>query len=96
MYILTIRYNKPLSEVMPHKAIHRDWLQKYIDEGIFLMAGPNRAETGGLILVKSIEKNRLKQIIAEDSYVQTEVADYQITDFICGLTDTKLEWLKSI
>jgi uncharacterized protein YciI len=95
MYLLTVHYSKPLTEVTPHKATHRDWVQKYTDEGVFLIAGPNKAETGGLIIAKSIDKNKLKKIISEDSYVQADVAEYQITDFVCGLTDEKLEWLKS-
>lgn len=93
MYLLIVSYTKPADEVTPHVETHSAWVKKYFSQGIFLMAGPKKSKLGGAILVKSIEKDMLKKIIAEDSYVQADVADYQIIDFDCKATAPGLESL---
>ncbi len=93
MFLLVVSYIKPTEEVTPHAETHTAWVKKYFDGGIFLMAGPKKSKLGGVILTKSIDKKLLKKIIAEDSYVQSDVAEYQIIDFDCKVTVPGLELL---
>ncbi|BBB61892.1 hypothetical protein UNDKW_3619 [Undibacterium sp. KW1] len=94
MFILNASYSKNPGEVEPHIKAHGEWVSRYLKEGIFLFAGPKKSGLGGIIAVQSISKERLLQILAEDSYVQADVADYQIIDFDCKATQSTLEALK--
>lgn len=96
MYLLIASYSKSPEEVAPHIATHGAWVKQYLDEGTFLFAGPKKSKLGGAILVKSIDKNNLMDILAKDSYVIADVADYQIIDFDCKVTHQALELLKTI
>jgi hypothetical protein len=64
--------------------VQRGWFG-HLDAGTFLFAGPKKSSLGGVILVKSIPKSELQRLLAEDSYVQADVVDYQIVDFDCKL-----------
>ncbi|MCD6047727.1 MAG: hypothetical protein K0S08_1374 [Gammaproteobacteria bacterium] len=76
----------------PKKALHQSHIAHF-DLGVFLAAGPNKNKLGGVILVKSMDKAELKKILAEDSYVQADVADYKVTDMDFKLASTGLEKL---
>ncbi|MFZ6735677.1 YciI family protein [Undibacterium sp. Ji42W] len=94
MFILNVSYSKNPVEVEPHIKAHGEWVGRYLKEGVFLFAGPKKSGLGGVIAVQSIAKDRLTQILAEDSYVQADVADYQVVDFDCKATQSTLEALK--
>lgn len=96
MYLLIVSYTKPAEEVLAHIESHSVWVKKYFNEGVFLIAGPKKSKLGGAILVKSINKDLLKKIIAEDSYVQADVAEYQIVDFDCKAIAPGLELLITV
>lgn len=91
MYILNVCYSKLPEQIAPHIDTHNVWVKKYFNEGVFLSAGPKKSKLGGVILVKSIEKDKLMKILAQDSYVQADVADYQIIEVDFKLAATDLE-----
>lgn len=96
MFLLVVNYTQSPEEVSKHVDTHSEWVKKYLEEGIFVFAGPKKSKLGGVILVKSIDKCKLKKIINEDSYVQADVAEYQLIDFDCKVTLPDLELLKTI
>ena len=91
MYLLHVSYSKSPVNVDPHKEAHGAWVKKYIAEGVFLLSGPKKSGLGGIIVAKSIDKKRLQTILAEDSYVQADVVDYQIVEFDCKLVGSGFE-----
>jgi len=95
MYVLNISYTKSPAEVEPEVKAHGEWVSRYLKEGVFLFAGPKTSGLGGIIAVKGIDKKRLTEILAEDSYVRADVAEYQIVDFNCKVTQPALESLKA-
>ncbi|WP_000289338.1 YciI family protein [Acinetobacter baumannii] len=76
MYVINLTYNKPMSEVNALFDVHIEWVQKYLDNGIFIAAGSKSPRNGGVILTKSIPSEELDQILMEDPYQQ--VADYLV------------------
>ncbi len=95
MYMLIVDYIKPAESVEPHIPPHGIWVKKYIDQGIFLFAGPKKSKLGGVILAKSMDKKQLMAIIAEDPYVSQDVAEYRVIDFDAKLTIPELDYLKA-
>ena len=83
MYMLHVSYSKTPADVEPHIEAHRQWVASAMREGTILFAGVKKSGLGGIIAVKSMPKADLLKLLAEDSYVQADVADYQIVDFDC-------------
>ena len=94
MYLLNLSYSKSPADVEPHQKAHTDWVKKYIADGTFLFAGAKRSGLGGILAVKSIEKQQLREILARDSYVSADVGDYQIIDVDIKLAQAAFEVLK--
>jgi uncharacterized protein YciI len=90
MYLLTVTYSQPAASVEPHVASHGAWVKRHLEAGTFLFAGPKKSGLGGVILAKAMPKPRLQQLLADDSYVQADVVDYQIVDFDCKLAVPEL------
>lgn len=91
MYILISSYSKSPEIAKQYFEAHCTWLHKYIEKGIFLASGPKKSQLGGAILVRSLDKEELKKILEEDSYVQADVADYLIVDMDFKLISNGLE-----
>lgn len=91
MYLLNVSYTKLPEEIAQYQDAHRLWVKKNIEEENFLLAGPKKSKLGGVILVKSMDKKKLSEILAEDSFVQHDVAEYQITDFDCKLAHEAMQ-----
>jgi uncharacterized protein YciI len=93
MYLLNVSYSQQPVKVEPHIPSHAAWVKKHLDSGTFLFAGPKKSGLGGVILVKSIPRSELQKLLADDSYVQAEVVDYQVVDFDCKLVAASLHFL---
>ena len=80
MLLLIVSYIKVPALVEPHIPSHGEWVVRHLKEGNFLFAGPKKNGLGGVIGAKHMDKSVLLQILAEDSYVKADVAEYQIVE----------------
>ena len=82
MFLLNISYKVQPSAVEPHAQTHGAWVKKHIDSGAFLFAGPKKSGLGGIIVTRTLERKQLQELVAQDSFVQADVADYEIVEFV--------------
>jgi len=82
MFIVSLTYKKELCEVEKLIDAHIQFLEKYYAENIFIFSGRKNPRTGGVILVRNIDKVILQEIIKEDPFCQNDIADYEITEVI--------------
>jgi uncharacterized protein YciI len=81
MFLIISNYVVPTTDVDPHRAQHGEWVKQYINSGDFILAGPRRGKNGGVIVSRSMDKERLMKILAEDSFVNENLVEVQIVDF---------------
>lgn len=77
MYVVYLNYFRPAEEADALLAPHIEWLDRYFDSGDFIAAGRKDPRTGGMVLVKDMDRARLDSILAEDPFVA--VAHYDVT-----------------
>jgi len=77
MYLVYLSYHRPVEEVETLLEPHIQWLDRYFAAGVFIAAGRKDPRTGGMIMVKDIDRQRLDAILAEDPFVA--VANYEVT-----------------
>lgn len=94
MFIVNLTYHQPIEVIEALTENHKDWLKKYYAEDVFIASGRKLPRTGGIILVKSIERDVLDKILAEDPF--NAVANYSVTEFVPSMTIESLEALKSL
>lgn len=81
MFVVTLTYVKPLSEVDVLLDEHVRFLDRNYAVGHFLASGRRVPRTGGVILVRQMEKNRLENILRDDPFQKNGVATYEIVEF---------------
>lgn len=84
MFVIKVTYPDPndLSRVEQFLTGHRAFLNKYYQEGIFLMAGRCVPRTGGIIISLLNDKAQLEQILQEDPFYTEKVANYDLIEFM--------------
>lgn len=82
MFVVSLSYQKPIEEIEAQIVPHRDYLDRYYAEGVFLASGAKTPRTGGVILASGkVSRERLDAILAEDPFHQHGIADYEVIEF---------------
>ncbi len=84
IFVIDIEYLVPLEKVEPHLAEHKEFLKRNYAAKNFLMSGAKVPRTGGVIIAVSENRQKLEQLLAEDSFNIHGIARYTITEFLPG------------
>jgi len=82
MFIISLTYIKPLSEVEKYLQAHQEFLDDCYKNQFFIASGPKVPRTGGVILAKLSDKALLEALIERDPFKAHGLARYEITEFI--------------
>jgi len=82
MFIVSLSYKTEISVVEKFITLHIQFLDKYYANKKFIFSGRKNPRTGGIILVRDVDRNELMEIIKEDPFFQNEIAEYDITEVI--------------
>ena len=82
MFILSLKYIKPLEEVDREIKSHIQYLEKYYSLQKFVCSGRKNPRSGGIILCNSKNMEEVKTIINEDSFYINKIAEYEIVEFL--------------
>jgi len=81
MFILLLKYIKPVEEVDKELENHIKYLDKYYSLGKFVCSGRRNPRIGGVILCKSENEKEVKEILKEDPFYSNRIAEYEIVEF---------------
>jgi len=82
MYILILKYVKPVEEVDKEVNSHIEYLEKYYSLQKFIFSGRRNPRTGGVIICNAKDKNEVQSIIEEDPFYNKKIAEYEIIEFL--------------
>lgn len=93
--VATIRYRRPLEEVLVHLDAHRAYLRSLRDAGTPLVSGPFDPRSGGLLLprVPDHRAETLDPIRDTDPFVREGVAQYELLPWLPNIGAESLEKL---
>ena len=94
MYLILLHYTSDLKTVDSLLPEHTRFLQKNYDRGTFLMSGRRIPRTGGVIVARAENEEKLWGIIREDPFYINGVSKYEIIPFIASMTAPDLESYK--
>lgn len=93
MFVVTLSYTAPLSEVDALLPQHVRWLEQGYADGVFLASGRKVPRDGGIILACG-ERAALEQRLAADPFAIAALARYDISEFIPSMTASGLDSLR--
>ena len=82
MFILALKYVKPLEEVEKELNSHIKYLEKYYSLQKFICSGRRNPRIGGVILCNSKYLEEVEMIIGEDPFYINKIAEYEIIEFL--------------
>lgn len=81
MFLIIVKYKKPLEIVDHYLAAHRAFLAEGYLKNYFIVSGPQNPRTGGIILSQLTDREQLQKILQQDPFYQEQVADYEFIEF---------------
>lgn len=81
MFILILKYVKPLTEVDLALKEHINYLEKYYALEKFICSGRQNPRIGGVILCIAKDIDEVKTIIKDDPFYTNKLAEYEIIEF---------------
>jgi uncharacterized protein YciI len=81
MFVMVLKYLKPLDEVEKLLPEHKEFLDRFYREGKFIVSGRREPRTGGVILVDVDSEVEAMKIVCEDPFFTEKVADYELIRF---------------
>ncbi|KAB7769783.1 YciI family protein [Xanthomonas maliensis] len=78
LFAVTLTYLRPAPQIQLQLDAHKQWLQRYIQAGTILVAGPLHAEVGGFILAHAPETMQVRAMLAQDPFVIHRLVEVDI------------------
>ena len=81
MFVLLLRYVKPIEEVDALMGKHVAWLRKHYKAGRFVVSGRQIPRTGGVIVARGDDREEMEDLAASDPFVTGGVATVEVVQF---------------
>ncbi|SCC92089.1 conserved hypothetical protein [Thiomonas sp. X19] len=95
MFLILLKYIRPLDQVEVHLAAHREYLRRRYADGGFLMSGRMEPRTGGVILAQAASRGAAEAMMHEDPFYTAGVAEYTLVEFHPTMTAPALAQFKA-
>jgi uncharacterized protein YciI len=87
MFVVSLNYKVPLTEIDRLQAAHIEWLKACYAEGVFVASGPKKPRTGGIIIAQCPRETL-------DPFAKAGAAEYEVTEFLARMTAAGLDAFK--
>lgn len=82
MFIFSLSYLKPISQVEKYLQAHIDYLERYYQLGHFIASGRKIPRTGGVIICRAESHEQAMSIIQQDPFYIHQIAQYELIEFV--------------
>ena len=82
MFIFSLTYVKPLSDVERLLPAHIEFLDEHYKKHLFMCSGRKVPRTGGIILCNCTDMAEAKVIMEKDPFYKEGIAQYEIIEFV--------------
>jgi uncharacterized protein YciI len=80
-FIVEATYLAPFEKIQQVIPVHRAWLQKGYDLGLFLCSGPQHPPVGGFLVARATSMSDLKTMFEEEPFNVARLASYTFKEF---------------
>lgn len=90
LFLIVLRYVRPLAEVDAHLDAHRAFLARHYARGEFLLSGRQAPRSGGAILARFDSRSEAEACVADDPFARAGVAEHVL---IAWEPSLRADWL---
>ena len=93
MFIVLLKFSDNKTQAGQFMGGHNAWVQRGIDDGVFLLVGSLQPNQGGGILVHSTTRSDLERRVNDDPFVVAKVVTAEILEISPTKVDERLNFL---
>lgn len=93
MFIVFLKFSANKTAAPQFMEGHKSWIQKGLDDGVFLVTGSLKPEGGGAILAHGTDLPALQARVNDDPFVAEDVVVPEIVEFAPNRADERLNFL---
>ncbi|MFG2824739.1 YciI family protein [Kitasatospora sp. NPDC048365] len=93
MFVVLLRFSDNRSAAGEHMAGHQQWIQRGLDDGVFLLVGSIQPGLGGAVLAHDTSREELQKRVDEDPFVAQDVVTAEVVEIAPGMADERLAFL---
>jgi uncharacterized protein YciI len=93
MLIVLLRFSSNKGNADQFMNGHKEWIKRGFDDGVFLLAGTLRPNSGGAIVAYNTSLADLQRRVDADPFVTEDVVHAEILEIAPSRTDERLNFL---
>lgn len=93
MFVVLLRFSANKAQASQFMEGHKAWIQRGMEDGVFLVVGSLQPHAGGAILAHDISLAELQVRVNEDPFVEENVVSAEILEITPARTDERLSFL---
>jgi uncharacterized protein YciI len=95
MFVILLRFSANKGEAGKFIAGHQRWIKRGFDDGVFLLVGSLKPNTGGGILAHNVSLPDLQNRVNDDQFVAEDIVSAEILEVAPAKADERLAFLLS-
>lgn len=93
MFIVLLKFSDNKAQASEFMASHNEWIQRGIDDGVFLLVGSLQPSLGGGIMAHNSSLSELQSRVNDDPFVVQNVVSAEILEITPAKADARLQFL---
>lgn len=93
MFIVLLKFSGNKAQAGQFMEAHKEWIKRGFDDGVFLLSGSLRPNSGGCIVADQTTLSELQNRINADPFVAEDVVSSEILEISPSRTDDRLKFL---
>jgi uncharacterized protein YciI len=93
MFIILLKFSSNKSQASQFMEGHKEWVERGLRDGVFLVTGSLQPNLGGGILAHNLSQLELQDRVNEDPFVVENVVSAEILEITPAKTDDRLSFL---
>lgn len=93
MFVALLKFSDNKAAARQHMEGHNAWIQRGIEDGIFLVVGSLQPNAGGAIVAHNVDRPTLESRLTQDPFVENDVVRAEILEIVPARVDERLGFL---
>lgn len=93
MFVVLLLFAASRGQARQHLEGHKAWIQRGLDDGVFLVVGSLQPDTGGVIVAHNTSRGDLEARLNQDPFVAANVVRAEILEIAPAQTDERLSFV---
>lgn len=93
MFVVLLRFSENKVQAAHFMEGHKAWIQRGLEDGVFLLVGSLQPSAGGAILAHGTTLPELEARVKEDPFVEENVVSAEILEIAPNRADERLGFL---